>query len=68
MNEANCKFMAAEIGEKLAGRTITGAVLSSDGEGFGFRVDNGEEGGSAVVWVDCDPEGNGPGWLSIEAE
>jgi len=19
-----------------------------------------------VCWVDCDPEGNGPGWLQIE--
>jgi hypothetical protein len=48
------------IANKLVGKKITGVVLSSDGESAGFSLNDG-----SVVWVDRDPEGNGPGWLSV---
>lgn len=63
---SNAEYMAEEIGKKLIGCRITGALISDDGESFGFRVENGGPDGPIAVWVDCDPEGNGPGWLSIE--
>ncbi len=34
--------------------------------GFGLRVRKG--GTTFHVWVDCDPEGNGPGHLEIEIQ
>ena len=51
---------------ELKGLTIIGAV-GETGEYWGF-VAEGEQGGKTVrkvVFVLCDPEGNGPGFLEI---
>jgi len=61
--------MASEIAQKLGGGTIHKALISDDSESFGFEVVvKGDGRGNynvLAVWVDCDAEGNGPGWLSI---
>ena len=62
----DAKYMIKNINEHLVGATIVGAISSKydDDESFGLLVkrDNTE----FPVWVDCDAEGNGPGWLSFE--
>ena len=58
------EYMANAINEKLAGAKISGAILNADKSSFGFRVVN--HGKQYLVWVDCDAEGNGPGWLDIQ--
>lgn len=63
----NAKFMADEIYKKLSGGRIANAIRSvaEDGEeSFGFLVER--NGKTIQVWVDCDAEGNGPGWLQIQ--
>ena len=55
--------------QKLKGGVITDIIESKpdgvcDGS-FGFIVQM-PTGKRHDVWVDCDPEGNGPGHLSIE--
>lgn len=53
---------------QLVGLTITGGAVDDTGEFWGFTVE-GKQGGKTVkkvVFVLCDPEGNGPGWLEIE--
>lgn len=49
------------IANNLVGQKITGVVQSQDKTSVGFKLANG-----TVAWVDCDPEGNGMGWLAIE--
>ncbi len=66
----DCEYMAAQVNEKLRGVTIRNAVISEDKEAFGFEVVRKAKGRGNydvfTVWVDCDAEGNGPGWLSME--
>ena len=53
---------------QLVGLAITGGVKDGTGEYWGFSVE-GKQNGKAVkkvVFVLCDPEGNGPGFLEIE--
>jgi len=57
----DAEYMTEQMKKKLLGKTITEIVITEDKESFGFKVD-----GETLVWVDCDPEGNGPGWLSME--
>ena len=52
---------------ELVGLTITGGAVDESGEFWGFTVE-GTKGGKTVkkvVFVLCDPEGNGPGFLEI---
>lgn len=68
MGSSNIEYMTKEIADKLVGAKITGAIESpgndfSEGS-FGFQVTTAK-GQSIQVWVDMDPEGNGPGWLQI---
>jgi len=52
------------IADQLIGATITGIVEDPDAsEFFGFVAKNGQW--EHVVWVNCDAEGNGPGWLDL---
>ena len=71
MNEQN-KYLAELINTKLARTTIRSAILSEDGESVGFQVVRKAAGRGNYdvinVWVDADPEGNGPGFLQIEEE
>jgi len=67
-NEIECKTECewfAESIEPIIGTRIVNAVVSTDKESWGFRVafPNGK---FKIVWVSCDPEGNGPGFLDIE--
>ncbi|VGO11858.1 hypothetical protein PDESU_00405 [Pontiella desulfatans] len=53
---------------ELVGLTITGGAVDQSGEYWGF-VAEGKQGKKTfkkVVFVNCDPEGNGPGFLEIE--
>ena len=51
--------------QPLVGGTILSFFQDPTHEYWGFRIHlrNGRE---AHVWVNCDPEGNGPGHLEIE--
>ena len=53
--------------QPLVGGTILSFFTDTGGEYCGFRMHlrNGRE---ANVWVNCDPEGNGPGHLEIQRE
>jgi hypothetical protein len=53
-----------EQAKELIGFTITGVCHTKDNESFGLVVKKGRV--CKTVWVDCDPEGNGPGHLNIE--
>lgn len=68
MNET--EFLAEWIKNNLAGTTIRNAVISEDKEDVGFQVVRKVEGRGnyevLTVWVLRDPEGNGPGWLTME--
>ena len=48
----------------LVDGTITKAIISQSRDSFGFEVRR-PDGKLVDVWVDCDPEGNGPGHLNI---
>jgi hypothetical protein len=63
MNDS--EYEIEQIEKQLIGGTITAAIVS--GESFGFEVKT-RKGKKINVWVDCDPEGNGPGHLDIESE
>jgi len=56
------KFMAGRL-MPLVGQKIDGIVYDESGEFpvVGLRLASG-----AVVWILCDPEGNGPGHLEIQ--
>ena len=67
---ADVDFMVKEINAKLLGATIRNAVRTEDGESFGLELVIKAKGRGNydvfTVWIDCDAEGNGPGWLNIE--
>jgi hypothetical protein len=50
----------------MVGGTITKLLEGNDGESFGFQVTKGKT--THTVWVDQDPEGNGPGHLDISKD
>jgi hypothetical protein len=53
-----------EQARRLVGLTVTGVCHTADFESFGLTLRRGLK--TLNVWVDCDPEGNGPGHLNIE--
>lgn len=57
------EYECAQI-EQLIGFTITSPMEDPDQEYFGFQCKKGKT--VKNVWVNCDPEGNGPGHLNIE--
>jgi len=66
---------AADQLKQLVGFKIVDTVVTPDGESYGFVVERADEIETHVLgrdrkvcWVDCDPEGNGPGWLQIEEQ
>jgi len=65
MNHSSVNYAVKQAAEKLVGKTIVGTVESSDGESWGLQVKD-TAGRVTNVWVDQDPEGNGPGWLAYE--
>ena len=50
--------------EQLIGFTITSPMEDPSKEYFGFQCKKGKK--VKNVWVNMDPEGNGPGHLNIE--
>ena len=65
----NSKLMAYEIKNAriLVGGTIRGVIATDGDDSFGLQVQL-PDGPVFKVWIDRDPEGNGPGHLSIERE
>ena len=50
--------------QRLLGRRIVQIVESTEHPPIpGFRLDDG-----TMVWIQCDPECNGPGYLQIEIQ
>jgi|GEM_PF-2274872 len=60
------KHVEAEIQQasQLVGLAIVGICHTVDFNSFGLTLRRGSK--TLNVWVDCDPEGNGPGHLNIE--
>ncbi len=70
MFHEDVKFAADEL-KKLIGWQIVDTVMTPDNESYGFIVQkdpHGEPIERKVCWVDCDPEGNGPGWISVQEQ
>ena len=61
----NEEFMIEKI-KPLTGAKIIGAATTADGESFGLVIKKGKT--ETVLWVMCDAEGNGSGWLDIEVQ
>jgi len=61
-------YMIDEISKKLVGGRIENPFQDPEGEFFGFhvRMPGQTDEQRLQVWVQCDAEGNGPGWLNIE--
>ena len=55
-----------EQAQQLLGFTVVGICHTADFDSFGLTLRRGRK--TLNVWVDCDPEGNGPGHLNIEEE
>ncbi|MDF7826991.1 hypothetical protein P4B35_23405 [Pontiellaceae bacterium B12227] len=53
---------------ELVGLTIKSGAVDESGEFWGFVAEGqrGQKTVKKVVFVNCDPEGNGPGFLEIE--
>jgi hypothetical protein len=58
--------VAAEVKQAhtLIGGTIEGVLTTPEGTSFGLLVIKRDQ--RLNVWVDLDPEGNGPGHLNLE--
>ena len=50
--------------QQLVGAKVESVCHTEDYGSFGLKLRRG--GKVLIVWVDCDPEGNGPGHLNIE--
>ena len=50
------------VGKKIIGLAVTDEVPNYDTL-YGLRLSGG-----LIAWIQCDPEGNGPGFLSIEQD
>lgn len=48
---------------EIVGKTIASAIKDEDGKHWGFIAKG--DGEQKQVWVLCDPEGNGPGFLDV---
>lgn len=59
----------AEQCKQLIGYQIVGICQDPENNSYGFileRDPHGEPISTKHAWIDCDPEGNGPGFVSIE--
>ena len=52
--------------QRLIGASVVAVCNTADFSSFGLKLRLGSK--TVVVWVDCDPEGNGPGHLNIEED
>ena len=62
------RHIEAEISQaqQLVGAVVESVCHTADFASFGLTLRRGRK--TLNVWVDCDPEGNGPGHLNIEEE
>jgi hypothetical protein len=60
------QHVEAEIKQarQLVAFTVVGICHTEDFGSFGLTLRRGLK--TLTAWVDCDPEGNGPGHLNIE--
>ncbi len=65
--EFQLKEMAILMGGKIVNPIRSGDADDWGGEMFGFQV-KCKDGKTRNVWVQCDAEGNGCGWLAIEED
>lgn len=64
-NEGNAKYIKKQM-KPVIGATITEVVF--DEEFFvGIRVKD-KKGKETTLWIQSDPEGNGPGWITVEKD
>ena len=52
--------------QQFVGARLVAVCNTPDFSSFGLKLRMGDK--TVVAWVDCDPEGNGPGHLNIEEE
>ena len=50
--------------QRLVGARVMAVCNTPDFSSFGLQFQCGKK--TVVAWVDCDPEGNGPGHLNLE--
>lgn len=56
--DLSCRF------EKLAGFSIVDTIVDPENNRWGFQMHHDRH-GYVDVWVNADPEGNGPGYLDV---
>ena len=60
----DAKYMIDRVIPELIGATIVGAVIDENDEFYGLRLAlPGKT--DHVAWINCDAEGNGPGWIDV---
>ena len=64
MNRETVKWEIANA-VTLIGATIRGVIKTHGLHNYGLKVEL-LDGSLRNVWIECDPEGNGPGHLTIE--
>lgn len=54
--------------KKLIGYQIVSICEDPENNSYGLMVEkiDGPKTDAKLCWIDCDPEGNGPGFLQIE--
>lgn len=65
--QGTVKYQVEHVIGRLIGATITGAAVVPGDVDFGLEL-RLRDGTRAVAWVQCDAEGNGPGWLALEIQ
>lgn len=65
MYQGEVEHEVKQAGKLVEGRIIR-VIFTEDKSAWGFIV--WKDGAQYVVWVDADPEGNGPGHLDIQLE
>jgi hypothetical protein len=69
MYTEDVEYAAEKVVGPLVGYTIVGVALDEENESYGLVIERKnpkDPYDKKIVWVDCDPEGNGPGWLQVE--
>ena len=54
-------YYEKEYGQLIGKKVVGLAADAADATFMGLRFDDG-----TVAWIQCDPEGNGPGFLQID--
>ena len=60
----------AEQCKELIGYCIVGICQDPENNSYGFILEPADDaelaGETKHAWIDCDPEGNGPGFVQVE--